>query len=108
MYLVGKVKFINEKNTHLILWGQYSLNALAIATFARTATKGTTIMPDPSRWHISTKVIVLFPILVENDGIANGGRPGSISPEKFIKFSLKLSSKNFTKQIGNIPKVNMD
>lgn len=32
---------------------KYSLNAFAMATLAKTATKGTTIIPDPSSVHTS-------------------------------------------------------
>ena len=55
-------------------------NALAIATLAKTATNGTTIIPDPRSWQIVKKDIVSFLYSKLNGGKENVGTPGSTLP----------------------------
>lgn len=50
-------------------------NALAIATFPKIATKGTTTIPDPNSLIISIKINVSVSLLILNCGKATVGNP---------------------------------
>lgn len=54
---------------------------LAIATLAKTATKGTNIIPDPNFSHICKKVYVSSSTMVVVLGNLKGGRPDGTFPK---------------------------
>lgn len=51
-----------------------------MATFPMIEINGTITIPEPKFLHISTKVSVRFPTVIEKDGGAIVGRPASILP----------------------------
>lgn len=59
-------------------------NALAMATFPRTAITGTNIMEDPRSQHILMKLTDVPFISVPNGGNFNGGNPDLTFPLKYI------------------------
>jgi len=61
----------------------YIPNALAMATFPRTAITGTNIIEEPSSQHISMKLTVLPFNSVPNGGSFNGGKPDLTFPLKY-------------------------
>jgi len=58
----------------------YLPNALAMATFPRTAITGTNIMEDPRSQHILMKLTGVPFISVPNGGNFNGGKPDLTFP----------------------------
>lgn len=65
------------------MYKHYKPNALAMATFPRTAITGTNIMEDPRFIHISMKLTVLPFTSVPNGGNFNGGKPDLTCPLKY-------------------------
>lgn len=65
---------------------------MAIAIFAKTATKGTTIIPVLSSEQISKKLYVVFPFCIVNGGKINDGIPETTFPDnsKGISVSTEL------------------
>lgn len=85
--LAINIKILNnihefQRQLTLYQYGLYIQNALAMATFPRTAITGTNIMEDPRSIHISIKLIVLPLISVPNGGNFNGGKPDLTFPWK--------------------------
>lgn len=64
---------VDKSNVHL-------LNALAMATFDKAATNGTTMIPEPSSVHTSLKLNVRFWYSIWNGGNDTSGIPGTVSP----------------------------
>lgn len=63
-------------------------NDLAIATFAKTATNGTTIMLEPRFPIISVNgTVVLFALSIVKEGTLNVGKPDCMAPKSKKKMS---------------------
>lgn len=78
------------------------LKAFAIATFAKTATKGTTMMPDPNSLQISINPAVWFLYSISKGGNENAGTPGATFPIYSIKTKPLYKKKEKEKILNKI------